>query len=182
MCRDKASEGSHRGMEIGNVKVETRSPTSVYPPSPTDCGIKHFTTPTAIPQHGVKSNDTRKLHASHWEQLHFLCLSNSNKLGNTCSIPATPPSRHQLLQSLIQNKFRGTQGTQNHPVISVCSQRNNRAEGFVSLNTQKVIENPPVHTTSSSSREGQDPTPQQSPVLPAISRHGQAPPPKASFP
>lgn len=167
-------------MEISNLKVETCAPNLSLPI------LAHRNKPLYKPycnsQHWVKSNDMRKLHVSHWEQLHFLWLSNSNKLGNTCSIPATSPSRHQLLQSLIQNKSKGTQGTQNHPVISISSQRNNWTEGFVSLNTQKVIENPPVHTKSSSSREGPDPTPQKSPVLPAMSRHGQAPPPKASFP
>lgn len=170
------------GSAMWRVETCTHSPTSAYPPLPTDCGIKYFITPTAITQHWVKSSDTRRLHIKHWEQLHFLCLSNSNKLGNTCSIPASPPSTHQLLQSLIQNKLKGTQGTQNHPVISICAQWNNWTEGFVSLNIQKVIDNLPVHTKSSSSREGPDPTPQQSPVLPAVSRHGQAPLPKASFP
>lgn len=175
MCRDKVREGSHKRAEISNVKVETCTPTSVYPSSATE--EKYFITPTAITQHWVKSNDMRKLH---WE--HFLCLSNSNKPGYTCSIPATPASRHQLLQSPIQNKLKGTQGTQNHPVISGHSQRNNWTEGFVSLNIQQVIDNPPVHTKASSAREGPDPTPQQSPVLPAMSWHSQAPPPKASFP
>lgn len=65
----KVSEGSHRGgVEIGNVKVGTCTPTSVYPSSLTDCGVKYFITLTAITQHGVKSNDTRKLHVRHWNE------------------------------------------------------------------------------------------------------------------
>lgn len=65
-----------------------------------------------------------------------------------------------LLRSPIQNKLKGIQ-VQKHPVISVCSQWNNYPEGFALLNIQKVIDNLPVHTTSSSSVEGPFPTPYQ---------------------
>lgn len=65
-----------------------------------------------------------------------------------------------LLRSPIQNKLKGIQ-VQKHPVISVCSQWNNYPEGFVLLNIQKVIDNLPVRTTSSSSVEGPFPTPYQ---------------------
>lgn len=54
-----------------------------------------------------------------------------------------------------------------------------QTEGFLLLNTQKVINNLPVHTVSASSREF--PLCNKAPVLPAMSRHIQSPPPKASF-
>lgn len=89
VCRGKVNEGSHRGAEIGSLKVETCTPTSVYPSSPPDRGVKYFITPTAITQHWVKSNDMRKLHVRHWE--HSLCLSNSNKLGEYLLHPWNTP-------------------------------------------------------------------------------------------
>lgn len=88
-------------------------------------------TPCVAPMasQGPSSDVAFLLKATFWFRCHFL----------EQMLCFTSQMIKWLLWSLIQNKLKRRMQVQKHPVISSGSQWNNWAEGFVSLNVQKVI-------------------------------------------